>query len=99
VTDLLPGLALAAVAVAIFWAASRTSYVFVVRIEDGSPRLSQGKVAAVFQQRIADACRRNGVRDGWVGGVRKGRRVSLAFSRSIPHACQQQLRNEWAMSG
>jgi hypothetical protein len=34
-----------------------------------------------------------------IRGVVKGRRITLAFQRGMPPACQQQLRNIWAISG
>jgi hypothetical protein len=82
-----------------FWLALQPRYVWVVKVQGGVTRVSRGKVTAAFVQQVEDACHRNGVRDGWVGGVRKGGRVSLDFSRGIPPACRQQLRNEWALSG
>ena len=80
-----------------FGLAMQPRYVFVVRVRDGVARLGSGKVQAGFVVQVEEACRRHGVRDGWVGGVRDGRRVALRFSRTIPSACQQQLRNEWTL--
>ena len=81
------------------WLALQPRYVFVVKVRGGAGRVCRGKVTAAFVQQVEEAFRRNGVRDGWVGGVRQRGRVSLLFSRNLPPACRQQLRNEWALSG
>jgi hypothetical protein len=79
------------------WFASQGRYEFVVKIESGVPRATRGKVAANFLQTLAEACQRNNINHGWIGGVRKGKRIALVFSAAIPKNCQQQIRNEWVM--
>jgi hypothetical protein len=56
-------------------------------------------VTQAFLAQIGETCGRHGVRHGVVRGVVKGRRIALAFSQAMPSACQQQLRNLWALSG
>ena len=46
----------------------------LVRVEEGVPHVVRGKITAVFQQRIRETCGRNGIRKGWIGGVRRGKR-------------------------
>jgi Protein of unknown function (DUF3634) len=76
------------------WLGLRPRYRFVVRIEDGVPRLAEGKATAAFLKELAQVCADAGVRRGWVGCT--GRR-SLSFSRDIPPGCQQRLRNLWQL--
>jgi hypothetical protein len=80
-----------------FWWAIQPQYAFVVQIDDGSPRVARGKVTPTFLRTVQEVCGRAGVARGWVGGVRRGRRVALAFSRDFPASCQQQLRNLWPL--
>lgn len=83
--------------VAVVWYALQPRFVFLVRIEDGALRVTRGKVSAPCLLEMEDACARNGVRRGWIGGVARGRNTALTFSRSIPPPCRQQLRNLWVM--
>lgn len=95
--DQIFNLAIAAVVIGFVYWAIQPRYVFVIRIDDGIARAAKGKVAPAFLSEVGDACNQAAVRRGWVGGVARGKRVKLAFSRSIPAACQQQLRNVWVM--
>jgi hypothetical protein len=81
------------------WWAFQPRYTFVVRIEKGVPRLTKGKVTATFLQEVGQACAEGGIVTGWVGGVRRGRQVTLACSRRIPVPSQQRLRNLWMLHG
>jgi hypothetical protein len=83
--------------IALVYYALQPRYLFLVKIEDGDLRVTRGKVSANFLAEMDEAVTRNGVRHGWVGGVRRGQKICLAFSRSIPPGCQQQIRNLWAM--
>jgi Protein of unknown function (DUF3634) len=85
----------AAVVVAIAWLIASARYVFWVRIRNGVPKVGRGKLAAPFLRDLIDVCGRYPIERGWVGGVRRGRHIQLAFSRSIPEPCRQQLRNLW----
>jgi hypothetical protein len=81
------------------WSVLRPRPVFVVRITGGVPRAARGKVMQSFLDEVRAVCGRGGIRRGTVRGVVRGGRIALAFSRGIPPAVQQQLRNVWAMSG
>jgi hypothetical protein len=81
------------------WWACQPRYVFVVRIDHGQPCVTRGKVTPTFLREVGQACGDAEVRRGWVGGVRRGKQVALAFSRSIPQACRQRLRNQWQLHG
>jgi hypothetical protein len=85
----------AAFVVAIAWLIANTRFVFWVRIRNGVPSVGRGKVAAPFLRDLVDVCGEYPIERGWVGGVRRGRGIQLAFSRSIPERCRQQLRNLW----
>ena len=86
--------ALAIVAV-ILHAAFGQRYHFTVKLDNGVPRVTQGKVQADFLDNIREECREHGITSGWIGGVRQGKSIALRFSRNIPHGCQQRLRNVW----
>jgi hypothetical protein len=85
----------AAVVAAIAWLIANARYVFWVRIRNGAPSVGRGKVAAPFLRDLLDVCGQYSIERGWVGGLRRGRRIQLVFSRSIPEPCRQQLRNLW----
>lgn len=97
--ELIPKLVVIALVIGALWVALQPRYVFLVRLKDGVPRVSKGKVTPAFLQQLGQACAELGVSRGWVGGVQRGRRVALAFSRSIPPPCQQRLRNLWVVQG
>jgi len=79
------------------WLILKTSYVFVIRLDGAAPRVAHGRVAPNFVEELGEVCAAAGLTRGWVGGVRRGRRVVLAFSRNIPPPVQQRLRNLWAL--
>ena len=81
------------------WLALRPNFVFLIRIDNGAVKVAKGTVSPEFLVHVTTICRERDVMHGWIGGVgRRGRRVQLAFSHSIPHNCRQQLRNVWTMS-
>ena len=86
------------VAVWIGWSLLQTRYVFEIRVRSGQPHVRRGKVTAAFLGRVTAVCRDSGVAWGWVGGVQRGRRVALRFSRHFPPGAQQRLRNEWMLA-
>ena len=88
----------AAVLLVVLWKVDLRPFTFHVRIVDGRPVLRRGKVTAEFLKVAGEVCNK-GVTRGWIGGVRRGRRVSLSFSRSIPPPCRQRLRNLWLLHG
>jgi hypothetical protein len=81
------------------WSALKPRPIFVVRIEGGVPRVVRGKVTRSFVVQVRDACNRHGVDRGSVRGLATGRTITLTFTKNIPPAFRQQLRNEWALSG
>ena len=70
-------------------------YHFMVMIDRGKPRVTKGRVHAVFLDNIRAVCEEDGIASGWIGGVRQGKSIALRFSSNIPHGCQQRLRNIW----
>jgi hypothetical protein len=92
-------LGLAALAAWGLWTALRPRSVFVVRIKGGVPRVVRGTVTRAFLLQIGETCKRHGVSRGSVRGVAKGQTIAIACAGSMPPACQQQLRNLWALSG
>jgi hypothetical protein len=80
---------------ALIWYLLQPRYQFVVRIRDGQARVTRGKVTEAFLEDIRDACRDVQLRAGWVGGIRRGKRIVLAFNRRMPLPLRQRLRNAW----
>ena len=66
-----------------------------MKIDQGEPRVTRGKVHAEFLDNIRAICREYSLTAGWIGGVEQGKSIALRFSRSIPPGCQQRLRNIW----
>ena len=85
------------VAVAVSWQVTARRRVFVIRIRNGVPFLTRGKVAQAFVVELADVLNRQRIRKGLIFGVPKAGRVALGFSRSIPASARQSLRNVWSM--
>jgi hypothetical protein len=73
-------------------------YVFLVQINGGQLAITKGKVHADFLDDIREVVAEYGLTSGWIGGVKRGKNVALRFSRNIPPACQQRLRNLWFTS-
>jgi hypothetical protein len=92
-------LVLLAAGVAVAWYALQPRYHFLLRIDAGRVRLTRGKVTDAFLADVGEVCRDLGVTAGWVGGVRRGRRVVLAFSWRLTPAFRQRLRNLWTLHG
>jgi hypothetical protein len=77
------------------WIALSPKPVFKIRVSRGSLRVTRGKVTADFQQQAAEILEQWKISRGWVAAVRRGRRLTLVFSYSVPPGCRQQLRNLW----
>jgi hypothetical protein len=73
--------------------------VFVIRIRNGAPLATHGKVTDAFLSTIEELCEEQGIQSGELRGVPRGRRISLWFSRGLPNSFCQRLRNWWAISG
>jgi hypothetical protein len=82
----------------VFWTFVQPQYVFKIRIDGGQPSLRKGRVTRAFLERVTAICQENGIVRGWIGGVRRGRRIALRFSRQFPPGSQQRLRNEWVLA-
>ena len=77
------------------WLALSPKPVFKIRISKGRLRVTRGKVTHDLQQQAREIFQQWKVSRGWVGAVRRGRRLRLVFSFSVPPGCRQQLRNLW----
>jgi len=86
------------IAVWVIWWFVQPQYVFFIRINRGQPLIRKGRVTGEFLGQVATVCQEDGVARGWIGGVRRGRRVALRFSRQFPTGPQQRLRNDWVFS-
>jgi hypothetical protein len=83
----------------VIWSLLQPRYVFLIGVGPGQARIRRGKVTPAFLAQITLLCQENGVAQGWIGGVQRGRRVALRFSRRFPPGLQQRLRNEWTLVG
>jgi hypothetical protein len=86
------------VAAALYYA-FQPRYHFMIRVHQGTAHLARGKVTADFVAETAKVCAEFHINRAWVGGVLRGKRMALAFSRSIPPPCRQRLRNLWLLHG
>lgn len=77
------------------WILFSPRFEFRVRISRGSLKLSTGKVARDSLSQLQEICNEWHIERGWIGGIRRGKHVRLAFSRSVPPDCRQQIRNMW----
>ncbi len=80
------------------WIALAPKPVFKIRVAKGSLRVTRGTVTANFQQQAAEILDQWKISRGWFGAVKRGRRLILVFSHSVPPGCRQQLRNLWTNS-
>jgi Protein of unknown function (DUF3634) len=80
------------------WQVPARGRVFVIRVRNGVPVVTRGKITQGFLAEVADVVRRNGIRRGSIFGLsRRGGSINLGFSRTIPANCRQSLRNVWSM--
>jgi Protein of unknown function (DUF3634) len=97
--DILTQLVILALAGAIIFAILVAAFVpryhFIITIKHGKPRVTRGKVQADFLDQVREVCEEDRVTSGWIGGVKRGKPITLRFSRSIPPGCRQRLRNIW----
>jgi len=77
------------------WFVLSPPFVFRIRISNGSPRLTQGRVTRELLTQLAAICQEWDIKRGWMGGAQRGGRVTLLVSRSVPSGCRQQIRNLW----
>src|SRR5687768_4129050 len=84
------------VAIGLVWLIFRPRYDLVIKIREGKPVVTKGKITGAHLQIVEETCARHGIQTGWIGAVRAGkRRQALRFSGNIPPECRQQLRNLW----
>jgi hypothetical protein len=77
------------------WVALSPKFVFRIQVVKGTVRVTKGKLTPDFQQQVGEILDQWRISRGWIGGVQRGRRVTLVFSHSVPSGCRQQLRNLW----
>jgi hypothetical protein len=77
--------------------AARKSFVWSIKVRDGSSALIRGKIPLTAVGELTDVLNRNGVQNATIYGIKRRGMVMLVFSRSIPKSCHQGLRNVWAM--
>src|SRR5262245_12908001 len=89
--------AIAALAVAFIAYSARKSFVWSIKVREGSNALIRGKIPLTAVGELTDVLIRNGVKNATIYGIKRRGMVTLVFSRSIPKSCHQGLRNVWAM--
>jgi hypothetical protein len=72
-------------------------FTVIVRLRGGVPRVLKGKVSRAFLDAVAQVCRETNIRRGWLGGVRRRKRIELVFSWHFPAPIRQRLRNLWQL--
>jgi hypothetical protein len=68
---------------------------FVIRIASGELRVSKGHVPAGFLGELREVIGAEKLERGVIRGERRETYVRLGFSREIPEALHQRLRNLW----
>lgn len=76
---------------------ARKSFVWSIKVRDGSSAMIRGKIPLTAVGELVDVLNRNGVKNATIYGIKRRGMVTLVFSRSIPKSCQQGLRNVWSM--
>ena len=86
-------------ALVVAWVVAQPQDEFIVSVRAGVATARKGKVTESFLAAVTEVCAEFGVAACEVRGVARGKRISLRFTRAIPEAARQRLRNWWAMSG
>jgi hypothetical protein len=81
------------------WRNSRPRALFAVRIIAGQAAQVDGTVTPAFLQRLREVAAAHGIDECQIAGVEHEGLIRLQFSRHVPTAARQQLRNWWAMHG
>jgi hypothetical protein len=81
------------------WRSSRPRPVFAVRIVAGQPAAVDGTVTSAFLVRLRELAAAHQLLEAEVAGFAHDGVIRLHFSRDVPDAARQQLRNWWAMHG
>lgn len=80
------------------WQVPVRGRLFVIRIRNGVPVVTRGRVTQGFLAEVADIVRRDGIRRGSSFGLRRhGETITLGFSRTIPANRRQAFRNVWSL--
>lgn len=70
---------------------------FVIRVRGGTPTASRGVVTTRFLAACGDVLRSHGIPSCTIRGFRSRDDVSLHFSREVPEAARQGVRNVWPL--
>jgi hypothetical protein len=70
---------------------------FVVELKEGKALVKRGKVQSRFLRSCEQIAADCAVREGTIRGIRRGRGISLAFSRALPESTHQRFRNAWIL--
>jgi hypothetical protein len=81
------------------WRSSRPRPIFAVRITAGQPSAVEGTVTSAFLVRLRELAAAHQLSETEVAGFAHDGVIRLHFSRDVPDAARQQLRNWWAMHG
>jgi len=81
------------------WRSSQPRSVFKVRIAGGQPAVIDGTVTPAFLTRVREMAAAHGVDEAEIAGYEHEGLIRLRFSRHVPPAARQQMRNWWAMHG
>lgn len=68
---------------------------FVIRVRSGTLTASRGAVTSKFLVDCGEVLRDHGVSHCTIKGFRSGNSVFLRFSKEVPNAVRQRLRNVW----
>jgi hypothetical protein len=98
-TETLVVLAIAGSLAWVLWRNSRPRPVFMVRLAAGQPSAIDGTVTPAFLVRLREIAAAHQLLDAEVAGFAHDGVIRLHFSRGVPAAARQQLRNWWAMHG
>jgi hypothetical protein len=82
-----------------FWRLVQPPRQFMVRIVDGTPEATEGKVTAAFLERVREIASANEISRGTITGYAQGSFIRLKFSAEFSEVGRQQLRNWWATFG
>jgi hypothetical protein len=81
------------------WRNSRPRALFRVRLVAGQPSAIDGTVTPAFVARLRELASAHDLDSAVVSGFAHEGVIRLHFSRDVPDAPRQQLRNWWAMHG
>lgn len=82
--EVLPPVLILAIVAALWWAFTKPPALFVVRVREGRPDATSGKITEAFRVAVADIFQEFGVQSGEIRGVAQGGRIGLWFSSGIP---------------